>query len=69
MTKDSQFFFTFYEANEHQVLGHKSFAYPFDILKQVATDAGFVLFRHPEYAHPRGQVMIEARPAASGTLV
>jgi hypothetical protein len=65
MTKESRFFFTLYEANEPQVLGHKSFAYPFDSLKQMAADSEFTLFRHPEYAHPRGHVMIEARSAAS----
>ena len=65
MTKESRFFFTFYEANSPHVLGYKSFAYSFDSLKQMATDSEFVLSRHPEYAHPRGQVMIEARPAES----
>lgn len=61
MTDESRFFFTFYEMNENASLSYKSYGYAFGFFEKLARTAEFSLLRHPEYAHPRGQVMVEAR--------
>jgi hypothetical protein len=64
MRPGARFFFTIHEdEGAATARGYKSFAYPFDFFSEAAGRAGLVLTRHPEYAHPRQQRMIEARQA------
>ena len=63
MRPGARFFFTVYEEEAKTVRRYKSFGYPAEFFRQAAQSAGLVLIRHPEYAHPRGQFMLEARQA------
>lgn len=65
MNDKSKFFFTYYDSPNNSVIGYKSFSYSIDYIKEVAKKNDFILIPHPEYAHPRGQVMLEARRAQS----
>ena len=63
MRLGARFFFTVYEEETKTVRRYKSFGYPAEFFRRAAERAGLVLIRHPEYVHPRGQFMLEARLA------
>lgn len=60
MHQGSRFFFTFYRAQHEEVRGYKTFGYAPEVFVQIGERSGLEV-SFPEYYHPRGQRMAEAR--------
>ncbi|AAZ24749.1 class I SAM-dependent methyltransferase [Colwellia psychrerythraea] len=60
MNEDSAFYFTYNNSVEYREVGFKNFYYPFDFFENLVERNGFKLKEcKSEYAHPRGQIMVE----------
>lgn len=62
MTKESLFYFTYWEADEIKQVGLKDFTYPFAFFTDLAEKYGYLISDcSHDYNHPRGQKMLELK--------